>query len=60
MEFSLTPVFSAVELGFVIVLAWRTARLAPVMSMRPVYAFLLWVTSYGIITSVLGARGVSG
>lgn len=59
MNMSLTPILLAGELGFLYVLAWRTARVEPVAGrMNPVYAYFLWVTAYGVITSVLGARGV--
>ena len=26
--------------------------------MRPVYLFFLWVTFYGVVTTVLGAQGI--
>ena len=59
MQISLTPILVAIELGFVFVLAWRCSRVAPSPgSMRPVYIYLLWVTAYAIVTSILGARGV--
>ena len=59
MQISLTPILLAIELGFVFALAWRTSRLAPAEgTIKPVYVYLLWVTTYGIITSILGARGV--
>ena len=59
MEVSLTPVLLAIELGFLFMLAWRYGRVALVrVSLGPVYAYLVWLTAYGIITSALGARGV--
>ncbi len=59
MQISLTPILLAIELGFVLMLARRSDRIAPAQgSMRPVYVYLLWVTAYAIITSILGARGV--
>ncbi len=59
MQLSLTPVLLAVELGFLFMLAWRCGCLAPAPAkMGPVYIYLLWITAYGILTSILGARGV--
>jgi hypothetical protein len=58
MQFSLTQPLLVAELGFIFILARRCGRLDPVrMETRPVYLYLLWLTAYGIITSVLGARG---
>ena len=51
MQLSLTPFLIAVELGFLFVIAWRCRRPA-------VYAYLVWLAFYAVITSVLGARGV--
>jgi len=46
-------------LGFIFVLTWRPNYLAPAEgSIKPVYFYLLWVTAYGILASILGARGV--
>lgn len=59
MRMSLTPILVAIELGFVFMLARRCGRLAPTPGrMGPVYLYLLWLTAYAIISSVLGARGV--
>ncbi len=59
MQISLTPILLALELGFLFMLAWRCGRLAPAQgNIGPVYFYLLWVTVYSIITSILGARGV--
>ncbi len=58
MQISLTPILLAIELAFVFILARHSSRLAPHESNMPVYIYLLWVTTYGIITSILGARGV--
>ena len=59
MQLSLTPILLAIELGFLFFLAWRCGRLAPTPgNMGAVYAYLLWIAAYGIITSILGARGV--
>lgn len=59
MQLSLTPILLAVELGFVLVLAWRCGRLAPEQrGMGAVYVFLLWLAVYGVVTSVLGAQGL--
>ena len=58
-KISLTPIFWAVELGFLFVLARRTSHLAPAEeNMGPVYVLLLWVSTYSILISILGARGV--
>ena len=53
MQSSLTPFLLAVELGFVLLLARRCGR-----AMSPVYVYLTWIAAYGIVTSVLGARGL--
>ncbi len=59
MQLSMTPVLLAVELGFLFFLARRCERGAGVpVVMAPVYLFLVWVTAYAILTSVLGARGL--
>ena len=59
MKISLAPILLAIELGFLFLLAWRCGRGARVQTdMVPVYWFFLWVTAYGVVTSVLGARGV--
>ncbi len=59
MQISLTPILVTIELGFVFMLARRCGRIAPAQgSMGPVYLYLLWITAYAIITSILGARGV--
>jgi len=59
MQVSLTPLLLAAQLGFLFMLAWRCGRLAPVrVNMGAIYSYFSWLTAYGIITSVLGARGV--
>lgn len=59
MPISLAPILLTIELGFMFVLTWRTSRLAPAEGIiKPVYVYLLWVTAYGILASILGARGV--
>ena len=59
MKLSLAPILLSVELGFLLLLAWRCAgRGEARINMAPVYVFFLWVTFYGILTSILGARGV--
>ncbi len=59
MQISLTPILVTIELGFVFMLARRCGRLAPGQeSMGPVHLYLLWITAYAIITSILGARDV--
>ena len=59
MQFSLTLILLAIELGFLFMLAWRCGRLAPAQgNIGPVYTYLLWITAFGVIPSILGARGV--
>lgn len=59
MRISLAPILLGIELGFLFLLAWRSANRDPShTNMGPVYVFFLWVTAYGIITSILGAQGV--
>ena len=59
MHVSLAPILLATELGFLFMVAWHsTNRSRGQANLAPVYAFFLWVTVYGIITSILGARGV--
>ncbi len=59
MQISLTPILVTIELGFVFLLARRCGRIASAQeNMGPVYLYLLWITAYAIITSILGARGV--
>ena len=59
MQFSLTQPLLVAELCFIFILARRCGRLKPErMETRPLYFYLLWLTAYGVITSVLGARGV--
>lgn len=59
MRISLAPILLGIELGFLFLLAWRSADRDPSpTNMGPVYVFFLWVTAYGIVTSVLGAHGV--
>ncbi len=59
MQFSLTQPLLVGELGFIFILARRCGRLEPErMETRPLYFYLLWLTAYGVITSVLGYRGV--
>lgn len=59
MKISLAHILLATELGFLLMLAWRCGNRAPSQRhMGPVYVFFLWVTAYGILTTILGARGV--
>lgn len=59
MQLSLTPFLLTIQLGFVFILARRCGHLVPSGGkMGPVYVYLLWVTAYGIATSILGVRGV--
>jgi hypothetical protein len=56
---SLTPILLTIELGFLFMLARRHARRVPASpSVWPVYGYALWLTAYGLLTTVLGARGV--
>lgn len=58
MRFSSTPLLVAVELGFVLALAWRCGRRAePREGMGPVYAYLLFLAACAAAAGVLGARG---
>ena len=59
MEISLAPILLGIELGFLFLLAKRSARLAhgPEI-MGVIYYYLLWLTAYGVVTSILGAQGV--
>ena len=58
MRLSLTPFLLVAEFGFLFIVASRAARSAPGQRMmRPVYAYLLWLTGYGVVAVVLGARG---
>ena len=55
MKLSLAPILLSIELGFLFLLAWRYAgRVEARINMAPVYGFFLWVTFYGIVTSILG------
>ena len=59
MPISLAPILLAIELSCMFVLTWRTSRLAPAEgTLKPVYVYLLWVTAYSILASILGALGV--
>jgi hypothetical protein len=58
-ELSLTPLLIAAELLFLLVLARRTARIAPEGGrLAPFHGYLLWIAAYGGVASSLGARGV--
>ena len=58
MPLSLTPFLLAVELGFLFFLTRRAERQKPsLVPVTPVYTLLLWIAVYGVVTSVLGARG---
>ena len=58
MQLSLAPILLAVELGFLFALAWRRGNIDDARrAMAPVHLFLLWVATYAIVTSILGARG---
>ena len=59
MKISLAHILLVVELGFLFLLARRWGQGGNGQSgMKPVYLFFLWVSAYGVVTSVLGARGV--
>ena len=59
MRGSLAPVLLGIELGFLFVLTWRYGPNGKGQGTRvPIYAFLIWVTTYGVLTSILGARGL--
>ena len=58
MNFSITAILLAIELGFVFFLARRSSRLPESrIHAFSIYVFLLWVTTYGIVSSILGAQG---
>ena len=56
---SLTPILVMVELGFLLALTIRSARLTgrPAMA-RPAYIYLTWLAAYAVATGYLGAQGV--
>ena len=59
MHISLAPLLLAIELGFLFMLVRHSAsRLKEQVNMGPIYVFVLWVTAYGILASVVGAQGV--
>ena len=56
---SLTPVLVTVELGFLLALAIRSARLSGRPgAAQPAYIYLAWLTAYAVATGYLGAQGV--
>ena len=56
---SLTPILVTVELGFLLALAVRSARLSGRPgAAQPAYLYLAWLAAYAVITSILGAQGV--
>lgn len=58
MTFSLTPFLLAGQLGFVFFLSRRIAVQSHRLDLHhAITLFLLWVAAYGVLTSVLGARG---
>lgn len=59
MKLSLPPILLAVELGFLFAITWRSGRRHPAgEKLAPTYLYLLWISAYGAVTSVLGAHGV--
>lgn len=58
MTLSLTPFLLLAQLGFVFFLSRRIALQSDQIDLhRAVTLFLIWVAAYGLLTSVLGARG---
>ena len=56
---SLTPILVTVELGFLLALAIRSARLSGRPgAAQPAYIYLAWLAAYAVATGYLGARGV--
>ena len=59
IQLSLTPVLLAIEIGFIFFLALRGGHLdSSNRNMKSVYIYLLLITAYAAVTSILGARGV--
>lgn len=59
MQLSLTPFLLAVQIGFLFMLAWRCLQAAPQPNATAaVHAHLGWIALYGVVTSILGARGI--
>ncbi len=59
MRLSLGPLLLVVELGFLFALAWRSGmRIGSHKVLGPIYIFFFWITAYGLVTSILGARGL--
>ncbi len=58
MQLSSTPLLAALELAFLFLLAWCHVRRKPYRAtIAPVWLYFLWLTIYGVSTSLLGARG---
>lgn len=58
MQLSMTPFLLALELGFCFFLAWRSAQTENGGgSSAPAYLFFLWLSLYGVATSILGYQG---
>ena len=56
---SLTPILITIELGFLLALAVRSARLSGRPgAAQPAYIYLVGLAAYAVATSYLGARGV--
>jgi len=56
---SLTPVLITVELGFLLALAVRSARLSgQLRAAWPAILYIAWLAAYAVATGYLGARGV--
>lgn len=55
MRLSLAPILVAVELGFFFFLAWRCRRGRG--GVPAIWIYLLWVTSFAIAASLIGASG---
>lgn len=58
MLFSITPALLVLELGFCFFLTWRAGQAEDTPdSLHPAYFFLVWLSAYGVATSVLGYLG---
>lgn len=59
MTLSMTPLLVVVELGFLLALALRSARLSEEQQAAwPAAIYVAWLAAYAVVTSVLGAQGV--
>lgn len=59
MQLSLTPILLIIELAFLFILAARSGRVSPMASHRmSIHFYLIWLTTYSIVTSLIGAAGL--